>query len=364
MQLPVVMAVQVRGEHLFCLERPAGAEQFVLTRRSAVDPDAEPLRARRPGRRHGRRGQRHRLVRGVAGRRARRRRHERGRHRGLRAARARRPATAATSARRSPTPGPAAWPGSPTARASSTPATRRATSTTARCTTTASATAGRTIRSCGPSTPTRRRGRTSTMSPDGAWLLVHVRVGWARVDVHLLDRSTGTWTTVVEGVEATTELVFAADGDSLVGVTTLDAPRGRVVRVPLERPGDVGDARRRGRRRALGVPGGRRRAAGGGHDAGRRRRAPLRRGRPLASARSTGSATSIAVAGLDADRVDRLGVRRRRLVRRADVAVARRAGDEPAARWSTPAAGAAPCRRSSSATSATRRSTARASGCS
>ena len=43
MHLPVVMAVQVRGEHLFCLERPSGDEQFVLTRRSAVDPNAEPL---------------------------------------------------------------------------------------------------------------------------------------------------------------------------------------------------------------------------------------------------------------------------------------------------------------------------------
>ena len=30
MQLPVVMAVQVRGDRLFCLERPAGAEQFLL----------------------------------------------------------------------------------------------------------------------------------------------------------------------------------------------------------------------------------------------------------------------------------------------------------------------------------------------
>ncbi|HEU4840078.1 MAG TPA: hypothetical protein VFT09_01520, partial [Ilumatobacteraceae bacterium] len=43
MQLPVVGALQVRGGHLFCLERPAGAEQFVLTRRSAVDPAVEPV---------------------------------------------------------------------------------------------------------------------------------------------------------------------------------------------------------------------------------------------------------------------------------------------------------------------------------
>ena len=40
LRLPVVLAVQIRGDHLFALERPAGAEQFVLTRRSTVDPDA------------------------------------------------------------------------------------------------------------------------------------------------------------------------------------------------------------------------------------------------------------------------------------------------------------------------------------
>ncbi len=42
-QLPVVMDAQVRGDHLFCLERPAGAEQFLLTRRSALDPAAAPV---------------------------------------------------------------------------------------------------------------------------------------------------------------------------------------------------------------------------------------------------------------------------------------------------------------------------------
>ena len=77
-----------------------------------------------------------------------------------------------------------------------------------------------------------------TMSPDGRWLLVHVLVGWARIDVHLLDRSTGAWRTVVEGVEATSHFEFSGDGKSLVGVTTVDAPRGRVVRVPLDEPGD------------------------------------------------------------------------------------------------------------------------------
>ena len=79
-----------------------------------------------------------------------------------------------------------------------------------------------------------------TMSPDGAWLLVHVGVGWARVDVHLLERATGRWTTAIAGEEVTTGLRFTADGTSLVGVTTLDAPKGRVVRVPLDAPAASG----------------------------------------------------------------------------------------------------------------------------
>jgi len=73
-----------------------------------------------------------------------------------------------------------------------------------------------------------------TVSPDGRWLLVQVLIGWVRYDVHLLDRSTGEWSTVIEGVEVTSWFDFAVDGSSLVGVTTLDGPRGRVVRVPFE----------------------------------------------------------------------------------------------------------------------------------
>jgi prolyl oligopeptidase len=74
------------------------------------------------------------------------------------------------------------------------------------------------------------------MSPDGRWLLVHVLVGWARHDVHLLDRRSHRWSTVVAGVEATTTFEFGPDGRSLVGVTTRDAPRGRIVRVELDDP--------------------------------------------------------------------------------------------------------------------------------
>src|SRR4029079_16130651 len=64
---------------------------------------------------------------------------------------------------------------------------------------------------------------------------VSVSVGWSRVDVHVADRITDTWNTVVAGVEANTALSFTADDAALVGITTLDAPRGRVVQIPLER---------------------------------------------------------------------------------------------------------------------------------
>lgn len=78
------------------------------------------------------------------------------------------------------------------------------------------------------------------LSPDGRWLVVTVMVGWSRTDVHVLDRHADRWTTVVAGVDATTSLTVSADGTALVGTTTVDAPRNRVVRVPLD-PDALGD---------------------------------------------------------------------------------------------------------------------------
>jgi prolyl oligopeptidase len=72
------------------------------------------------------------------------------------------------------------------------------------------------------------------VSPDGRWALVHVLVGWGRMDVHLVNRASGEWRTVVGGQDALTQLSF--DGDRLVGTTTIDAPRGRVVAAPLADP--------------------------------------------------------------------------------------------------------------------------------
>lgn len=73
------------------------------------------------------------------------------------------------------------------------------------------------------------------LSDDGRWLLVHVAYGWSRVDVHLLDREAGTWHVVSEGVDAVNG--FAVVGERLVGSTTLDADRGRLVTAPLDQPG-------------------------------------------------------------------------------------------------------------------------------
>jgi prolyl oligopeptidase len=82
--------------------------------------------------------------------------------------------------------------------------------------------------------PTPQAWPDVSASHDGRWVLVHLMVGWTRIDIHLLDTATGEWRAVVEGAEAQTSFRF--DGDSLLGVTTLDAPNGRVVRAPLAAP--------------------------------------------------------------------------------------------------------------------------------
>jgi prolyl oligopeptidase len=72
------------------------------------------------------------------------------------------------------------------------------------------------------------------LSRDGRWLVIEVALGWTRVDVHLVDRTTGHLTTVIENAEARSS--FTVVGDRLMGHTTLDAPRGRVVTAPLASP--------------------------------------------------------------------------------------------------------------------------------
>lgn len=84
--------------------------------------------------------------------------------------------------------------------------------------------------------PTAESWPDVSVSRDGRQLLVHVMVNWTQTDVHLLDTVTGEWTVVVEGVNALTSLSFHED--SLIGVTTRDAPNGRVVKASLAAPAD------------------------------------------------------------------------------------------------------------------------------
>lgn len=82
--------------------------------------------------------------------------------------------------------------------------------------------------------PTAESWPDVMVSRDGRFVLVHLMVGWTRIDVHVLDTATSTWRVVSEGVDAQTTLRF--HGSSLVGVTTRDASNGRIVRVDLDDP--------------------------------------------------------------------------------------------------------------------------------
>ncbi len=84
--------------------------------------------------------------------------------------------------------------------------------------------------------PTPQAWPDVSASPDGRYLLVEMLVGWGRIDAHLLDTATGEWRTVVAGVEAQSSFVFHRD--ELIGVTTREAPNGRVVAAPLANPSD------------------------------------------------------------------------------------------------------------------------------
>jgi prolyl oligopeptidase len=72
------------------------------------------------------------------------------------------------------------------------------------------------------------------LSRDGRWLLVQLPVGWSRVDVHLIDRATDARTEVIAGEDTVTFLTVV--DDLLVGHTTREAPKGRVVAAPLADP--------------------------------------------------------------------------------------------------------------------------------
>jgi len=97
--------------------------------------------------------------------------------------------------------------------------------------------------SCFTDLPSKEAWPEVSISSDGRWLLVHVERGWSQTDVHLLDRHTDTWTTIIEGVEATTWMRVDTARERLVGLTTLGAPKGRLVSLSLDgHPDRVGGA--------------------------------------------------------------------------------------------------------------------------
>lgn len=232
MQLPVAASVQQRGPDLFCLERAAGSEQFVLTRRSAVDPSAAPTVLLDP-------------ARGSAD------------------------ATTAIDWCAASEDGSLVAVGVSdggtedsvlhVVRAIDGTDTSEAIPSTRACSVAWEPEGGGFFYTRYPPGDQYHRrvhhhrlGTDSTddpvvwsdpdeptawpqveLSPDGRHLLVSASVGWARYDHHLLDRETGAWTTLIAGRDVTSTFEFAPDGASLVGVTTLDAPRGRLVRVRL-----------------------------------------------------------------------------------------------------------------------------------
>jgi prolyl oligopeptidase len=72
-----------------------------------------------------------------------------------------------------------------------------------------------------------------SVARDGRVALLHVGFGWSRVDVHVIDLATRARRTVIEGIEAVTSLTIDDRRNRLVGSTTLDADRGRVIAVDL-----------------------------------------------------------------------------------------------------------------------------------
>jgi prolyl oligopeptidase len=73
-------------------------------------------------------------------------------------------------------------------------------------------------------------------SDDGKYLLVFMLVGWSQIDARLLDTSTGEWRDVIRGIEAQSSFFFHAD--ELYAVTSRDASNGRLVAAPLDNPSD------------------------------------------------------------------------------------------------------------------------------
>ncbi|MBK5331149.1 MAG: S9 family peptidase [Ilumatobacteraceae bacterium] len=82
--------------------------------------------------------------------------------------------------------------------------------------------------------PTPESWPDVVVSDDGRHLLVQMLVGWGRIDAKLLDTATSKWRDVISGVEAKSSFFFHAG--ELYGVTSRDAPKGRVFAASLDTP--------------------------------------------------------------------------------------------------------------------------------
>ena len=74
------------------------------------------------------------------------------------------------------------------------------------------------------------------LSPNGEKLLFSVSQGWTRDDLTLQDVKTGKQTELLSGVEAQSQATFTEDGSKLRLLTTLNAPRKRLLEVDLAAP--------------------------------------------------------------------------------------------------------------------------------
>ena len=77
------------------------------------------------------------------------------------------------------------------------------------------------------------------LSDDDKKLLLSVSQGWTRTDLMVQDLESGERTVIHEGKDGQSQAQFVDDGKKLQVLTTLDAPRGRLVEVDLANPGEA-----------------------------------------------------------------------------------------------------------------------------
>lgn len=81
--------------------------------------------------------------------------------------------------------------------------------------------------------PTPQTWPEVELSPDGRWVKVTSMSSWTRDDVAVLDRRGDVWHDVARDLDGRTTLGFTDDSRALIGITTVEASNGRLVRLPL-----------------------------------------------------------------------------------------------------------------------------------